>query len=345
MTDRLRNTWGLAVACAAATMWAINLTVIQRLTEPTKPWHDKVGENNTYWARDLRFMTLVAALGAVLLVRRGNRPWYILALGPLVWLAIDVWLDRIDVAGTGMTVVLAGVACLVLLASALLGRAAADEARPVPLLFVACVGAAMAPLAAAIESPSDSEAALNPSAAATAALLILMALGCAAQAGPDMSRQRALATGAVAAIAGAVVAATRLTPPGSIARLAVALALGALLITAVAALSRPWPDRAGVRRYAGVAVLALIGYEVLLFGMVLVTIFFPIAPAFTAWAGNPPVNSADMDTIYASGGLLAGIAVAAALRAGNPLRAIPNGGSPGAARSDPWSDPSPGDWG
>jgi hypothetical protein len=87
--------------------------------------------------------------------------------------------------------------------------------RRVPLLYMACVGATLAPLAAAAESPTDTEAGLTPAAAATAGLLVLVALGCALAAGPAVSRRRALAAGAVAVVAGATVTIMRIQQPGT----------------------------------------------------------------------------------------------------------------------------------
>jgi hypothetical protein len=41
-------------------VWASDLTLVQGLTEPAKPGHDAWASNNTYRARDLRRMALVA---------------------------------------------------------------------------------------------------------------------------------------------------------------------------------------------------------------------------------------------------------------------------------------------
>ncbi|GAB3812304.1 hypothetical protein GCM10027605_53840 [Micromonospora zhanjiangensis] len=226
--------------------------------------------------------------------------------GALVWLAVDVWLDRVDVAGRTATVVVAVIACLVIVAGTLLGRVDGRTRRG-PLLLMACVGAALAPLAAALESPTDTEAGLTPAAAATAGLLILAALGCALRAGPAVSRRRALAAGVVVVASGAVVAFMRMLQPGG--RFGVVVLFGATLLTAVVVLSRPWPARSGVSSYAGLAGLTLLAYPLLMLVTLFVTVsWLPIAKVITGLAGNPPVNAADWDAVLAILGIAAGLA-------------------------------------
>ncbi|MBG0568702.1 hypothetical protein [Actinoplanes aureus] len=42
----------VTLAAVSAVVWALGVTVLQPLSEPTGP--DFFGENNTYWARELR---------------------------------------------------------------------------------------------------------------------------------------------------------------------------------------------------------------------------------------------------------------------------------------------------
>jgi hypothetical protein len=86
------------------------------------------------------------------------------------WLVADLALDRADVAGGEAAALLAVAGCAVVVTLSLLpGRGAGRRDRRV-LIGAASVNAALAPIAAAIESPTDTEPALTPSALAVGAL-------------------------------------------------------------------------------------------------------------------------------------------------------------------------------
>ena len=113
--------------------------------------------------------------------------------------------------------------------------------------------------------------------------------------------------GAVAVVAGGVVVVIRLEPP--VERFMTATLFGAALLTSVFALSRQRPVPGGVLGHAGFALLAVFAYPALLLAVVVASMVgVPVAGAFTALAGNPPVNSADSDVFLAAAGVVAGLA-------------------------------------
>lgn len=320
MFERIRVGWGLAIACAAAVLWAIDLTVLEPAAEPSKSLPDGLAQNNTYWARDLRVMALVAVLGGIVLMVRGERvrSW-LGVVGTVLWLGVDVGLDRLDVRGPTAAFVIAGAACGALLAAGVLarGRAGRDTDLPVGadrppgggLLFAACMTAAVAPLAAGIESPTDTEAGLTPTAVAAAALLILAALGCALAAGPKVSRPRALAAIAVTAAAGVLVTMARIASAGTAPRLLAVVVLGVVVLTAVAGLGQAQPF--GGSGLAAFGATTLLLYPVVVLGSSLFMIVSGLpARLLTELAGNSAVNAADSDLILAFAGIFAGLAFA-----------------------------------
>ena len=101
MSGRASGVIGLGCAWVAAMIWAYDLTMLQPLTEPDKPWHGATASNNTYWARDVRWMALVGALfGLVLAFRGDRRRSAVAAVAVAGWIGADVILDRSDVMGT-----------------------------------------------------------------------------------------------------------------------------------------------------------------------------------------------------------------------------------------------------
>ena len=295
----MRKPLALAVAYAAGALWTVNLTRVQPLTEPAGPWHGLTVGNNAYWARDLRWMAIVAAVAALLAVSR----WaWTLAPG---WIAADLVLDRLDVRATAPVAVAIAVVVTAFFVTTRTGRDAARTG--------AIVAAALVPLAAGIESPTDTEAALNPMAAAVAAVLVLAALvgvfavRDAAIGDPAASRDAsirdasictALAVAGLAAVCGALIAWSRIEPPG--ARLAPVVLLGIVLTAAVVALT-------ATRRPAVQAAVSALAYPVLMFGAVLLSVVLSLGGPFTTLAGNPPVHGGDEDVIVTIGGLAAGL--------------------------------------
>ncbi|WP_212817875.1 hypothetical protein [Polymorphospora rubra] len=309
---------GVVVAAAAAVGWAIGLAVLQPLTEPSGP--DAYAENNTYWVRDLRFMAVVAIALGLILAGRGDR-WATragVAAGAL-WIGADVVLDRSDLAGWPAAGTLAALGCLAVGAVAAIQRRRAHRPRRRALVAVAAVGAALTPLAAMIESPTDTEPALTPAALVVSGILLALTVGAALAAGlavPDGTDAATPARLALAvtvlALGAAGLAWTRLVEPHE---RAPSLLLGIMLLAGLSLLSAHWPAGrpAWDAQGATIAVLA-IGYPVLTFFWMFLLMFgTPIATLLTALAGSIPVNSADTDSLYALVGSATGLTIGALL--------------------------------
>jgi membrane protein YqaA with SNARE-associated domain len=342
-----RGVAGVGSALGATVFWAIGLAVLQRLSEPVGP--DAYAENNTYWVRDLRFMAVIVVVLGLLLASGGARAGVkpILALG-VAWIAADVVLDRVGVAGAVTAVVLAVVGCVAVLTVALslarrtqpgdvrgagpgdVRRAGPGDVRRVRpgdvrgvrpgddirrvagrdrvvLLVAAAVGAALAPLAAGIESPTDTESALTPSAVIVGALLVVTTVGAALSLAPAGSTGCRIGAGTLAALGGAgVVAVAPVAPPGQLVPM---MLLATVLLGGVSLLASALPGRRPRwRRQVPVFLAVLVGYPVLTMFWLLLTVFgVPVGAWLTALAGSAEVNAADSDTLYALIGLATGL--------------------------------------
>ncbi|MGB2567617.1 hypothetical protein ACPFP2_04070 [Micromonospora citrea] len=319
----------MGLAVAAAVLWAVGMTVLQPLTEPIGPWSETLPGNNSYWARDLRFLAILAVAAGLVLAGGGRRgsavPAVLLAGG---WLAVDVAVDRADPHGAGPTGALAVAGCLAVAVTAIVVRrqARADPDRPV-LAGTACVTAVLVLVAVLTESPTDREPELDPAAVATALLLLALAVACGSAAAPASSsrgerhpvapgrpdtverrRRQAVAAGlAVVGVAGLLL--VRAVAPGQ--RLTPAAALGTLLLAGVTLLAWDWPGgRPTWWRHGLAALVAAVVPQVLLVVAVVVSGMLHLAAPLTALAGNSPINSADSDVLTSLAGLSAGLGTA-----------------------------------
>jgi len=154
---------------------------------------------------------------------------------------------------------------------------------------------------------------LNQGALATAALLVALAVGAALAAAPARTRARVgLAVGlTVAALLGVWL--VRAAAPGE--RLLPEAALGAVLLTGVTLLAWDWPGGRPIWwHHALAALIAFVGPVVFLVATAVpMMLLLPIGAAFTALAGNSPINAADSDLLVSLVGLLAGLGMAALL--------------------------------
>ncbi|MEV4762033.1 hypothetical protein AB0J89_05300 [Micromonospora chokoriensis] len=306
---------GLLISAAAVVLWAIGVTVWQPLTEPLGPWSERLPGNNAYWARDLRFMAIVAVTLGLVVAGRGQVRWSgpAVVLGGL-WIAADVAVDRADPVGTEATVLLAVGGCAVLgvFAAVLLwrerGTPSAVDRRA--LTGAACVAGVLVAVAAGIESPTDREPELNQGGLATAALLVVLAVGAALAAAPERSRARVGLAAGLAVVCLLGVGLVRAVPPGS--RILPELAVWTVLLTGVTVLAWDWPGGRPVWRHHALAALAaLVGpLALLLVTAVTMMVLVPIGATFTELAGNSPINSADSDVLVSLAGLLAGLGMA-----------------------------------
>ncbi|MER7591835.1 hypothetical protein ABTW72_30285 [Micromonospora sp. NPDC127501] len=317
---------GLLLSAASVALWAYGMTTWQPLTEPLGPWSESLPGNNAYWARDLRFMAIMAVPLGLVLAGRGQVRWS----GPAVvlggcWIAADVAVDRADPIGLDATVLLAvaGYAVLGVVAALLLWweRAAPQTREPgtTPaadrrvLTGAACVAGVLTLVAAGIESPTDREPELNQGALATAALLVAVAVGAALAAAPARTRARVGLAAGLTVVALLGVGLVRAAAPGE--RLLPEAALGAVLLTGVTLLAWDWPGGRPIWWHHGLAALiALVGPVVFLVATAVpMMLLLPIGAAFTALAGNSPINAADSDLLVSLVGLLAGLAMAVLL--------------------------------
>ncbi|MFF5171509.1 hypothetical protein ACFY3U_02600 [Micromonospora sp. NPDC000089] len=342
---------GLTLAGLAALLWAVGMTVLQPLTEPLGPWSERLAGNNTYWARDLRFLAILAAVIGLVLAAGGRRGGLLGAvlLGG-AWVVADVALDRADLTGVPATVVLALAGCLAVAAAALPGlrapsvggpsrrrvsasdgrdrRSSAGDGRDRRVLCAAaCVAAVLLLVAGLIESPSDREAELDPAAVGTGLLFLALTVGCALAAAPERTAaRRRLAAGlTVLGVAGLV--AVRAVAPGH--RLFPLALLGAVLLTGVTLLAWEWPGgRPAWRRHALAAVVALVVPTALLLVTNVVSMLLKVGAPLTELAGNSPINVADEDVLWSLTGLVAGLGTALLLARPGPLGQRPVGGPP-----------------
>ena len=314
---------GVAGGWAGAIFWAVGITVLQPLTEPLGPWPERLASNNTYWARDLRFMAIAAALAGVILASRGDRRvagfGVLAALG---WVGADLWLDRADVTGTAPTVLLAAAGCAVVAGTTALVRRKPAPSNRGTLILAASVCAALVPLAAGIESPTDREPELTPAALAVGAILLVVAAGRALAAAtvpgpatprPALTRARLLVAAGYLLLGGVGLVVLRSVPPGG--RFVAMVLLGGLLLAGVAALGWPWAAGGpGWVKLGSAAFGALLGYPAVLLGTLLVTGFaLPAARPLTHLAGNISVNAADEDILLSLVGLVTGLVLGGVL--------------------------------
>lgn len=285
------------LACAAAVVWAVGVTVLQPLSEPTGP--DAFAENNTYWARELRWGALLGLiLVLVVHARGGPRATGLVLAGGCAWLAADVGLDRIDPAAYDVMVAIgAAMVALACCAALSFGRA---EPRPRVLFTAATVAAVASGLVTGTESPTDSEPALGPGSAATGSLLALVAVVAAMDAGGSVGRRHARTLVAAGVILSATpwplrYAWSQPTTGRGLATLAFTVLL---LVFTVVALAGPrlrsgrfWAD------FPAVAAIAAIVLPVMLLPLVLLSVVLPVGGIFTMLAANPPIHSADSDIV------------------------------------------------
>ncbi|MBM7079414.1 hypothetical protein [Micromonospora humida] len=335
---------GIGLAALAVPLWAIGMTRWQPLTEPVGPWSERLPEASTYWARDLRFLALMAVACGLVLAGAGRRPWLTPAvlLGGGV-LAADIAVDRADLTGPGATVSLVAAGWLAVGVTVLLavrrdgatgvdgphrrtaGAGAVGAAGPdrtVPwvgprrtggrdravLAGVAAVAAVLALTAVLTRSPTGREPALDPAALVTALLLLAVTVAGAAAAAPARGRRRLAAAVGLAVTGGIGLPLVRLVGPAG--RPVPVALLGAVLLLGVTLLTRP---ALPANRYAVLVPVVLLAPPALWHVALLVSgVLSPGAP-LTVLAGNSPVGGGGPDVLPALAGLVAGLGTALVL--------------------------------
>ncbi|MFI1991919.1 hypothetical protein [Actinoplanes sp. NPDC020271] len=278
-------------AAAAAVIWAVGITVLQPLSEPEGP--DAYGENNTYWARELRWGTLIALVLILIVLARGA------VVGALVTgvvgLVADVAFDRVDkdsgTAGLAVGAVVAALLCCVV------ASVARTIPRPRVLFLVAVVAAVTSGLALGTESPTDVETGLNLGSAAVSSLLALVAVAAAAVVTGPVGLRNARIVVPAGIVAGAAPWLVRVvSPQPSGGRLLAELAFIVLLVATVVAVARR-PHGLSGRGYLGVLAITTGVLVVLFYPLAIVSVIVQIGAPFTRLAANPPINSADEDAV------------------------------------------------
>lgn len=301
------RTLGLLCAGAAAALWAIGLTVLQPLTEPAGS-----AENNTYWVREIRFMAIAAVACGLILVFRGELTRSVVTvIGSLGWIGVDLWLDRLDVAGRTVTIRTAVVAVVAVFAAGFAGRWRRSEPNRSVLTLAAAVAASLSTAAAATTSPTDTEPSLNPSALVLGSVLAALAIGCALGAVEPLSRGRTLLATVLAFAAVDAVVATRMLWGSGDQPYSALLAASAFLFIAVTVLTRAALPTTIPRWAVTLAIGAglVVVYWIASLTLGLLGIVAQSGTPFTVLAGSPPVNSADEDVLSMLPAAGAGLAV------------------------------------
>ncbi|GAA2638280.1 hypothetical protein GCM10010399_84490 [Dactylosporangium fulvum] len=303
-------------AAGAAVLWAIGLVLLQPLSEPAA---GSLGENNTYWARELRWAAIVAVVLAVVVCARARqRATREALLGGLVWLAVDLALDRAGLSHG--TVPLAVVAAAVAVAGCYRGITDRSAPRRGGLLVVAAVAAVLSGVSVLTESPTDTEPALNPGSAAAGCALALVAIGAALSAAPRLSRVRC----AVGCLGGAVAATApwllrdRYPQPTATREL---LGLGFTVLPVLCVMVLAWrrPETPGQwLRWPAMVAGTLLVFPLVFLPAALALAVVNVGAVFTALAGNPPVNVSDTDMVGAMPAVLAGLVLGWLLVRGEP---------------------------
>ncbi len=267
-----------------------------------------VGENNTYWARDLRWALIVAAVAGVIVAVGGSRrrSW-MAAAGGVVWLFVDALCVRLARGHAIAPIVIA----TVFLAAAL-WLSLHPGARPARgwLVVATYVCAVLVPTTAGMESPDDTERDLFVGGAVTAVIVLLAMVVAALAVAPSRTKGRATAAAAVTLVDGALIALVR-ADDGSTWR---GLTLGAISLAGAWALTRPRPTRRELPTYVGLfAGIGALAFAAVFMALLAFDLGAPLGHLFTWIAGVPAINDSDTDliesSVAATTGVLIGLAV------------------------------------
>jgi len=315
MLLRWRVLLGGLCGTGAAVIWAVALAVYQPFMQPSGPDTDQVASNNTYWPRDIRQLAILLAFAAVVLIAGTRRRALLTAAGSaFAWLAADLWLDRIDVAGRGTAVGLALAGTAWFAATAALARrlsagadrsattggpgdsrrpevAGADRSEAADYLL-AGTAAILAVLTTIVTTPWDEPVTKADQVRVENALTLLkcglvagFALCAIALIAHRLTRRRAVAVAGFAALAALATwpATSAYGPLGALGLFGMPVA--AALAIAATRDAPPW-RLALVAVTSAFALVALIPLSLL---------GIRVGSAMTAFAHNPAVNGADSD--------------------------------------------------
>ncbi len=311
MHTRVATSVGLVGALVSALVWALDLVLVKLPAGVGLPG------NNTYWARDIRFMAITAIFVGVVLVARGSlRVALPATAGFGVWIVADIQLDRRTLSGSTNALVVALVAGVVVAAACAVARRNAHFDR-LGLTVAAMIALAMAPFALAMESPTDSETSLLVLRLSMGATFIVLGAASAACA-TTVRPQLAVVIVSVVFVLGEVPATAYLA---SLAWLTGAFLLGG----GVAAIRQRSGDR---RQWSGYVQTITVTWACFLgaaLALLVLTVFvFDVGAVFTELAGKEAVNSADSDSLYTLVGIAIGLgATPFALNVASSSDAVP----------------------
>ncbi|MFG2045066.1 hypothetical protein [Dactylosporangium sp. NPDC048998] len=303
----------------AAVIWALSLAIYQPFMQPNGFWTDpQTGEsfpdlagNNTYWPRDVRQMAILLALAGVILIVDGRVRGVITgAVGTVVWLIADVWLDRIDVSGHAAAAWLGVGGVLGFFATAVVGArlSTGRPAGPAAAKHLAAgTAAVLAVTSTLITTPWD-EPVTRPDFVRVEDALLVIKSGLVvmfAVIAVSLVARRLTATRAGLVGVFVVVAALAAWPSSGSA------SYGSLLVAPVAvslalAAARDVPLARLVAVAGACFMTLLLSLLILYFGGT------AAGRALTFLAHNPPVNGADTDLSIALAGLALGLLLALA---------------------------------
>ncbi|MER5334918.1 hypothetical protein [Micromonospora sp. NPDC002717] len=309
---------GALSGVTGAVIWALATAIYQPLMQPDGFWTDgstgqmfpEVGSNNTYWPRDIRQLAILLALGGVILICRANVRGVVAgAIGMTGWLGVDIWLDRIDVAGGSTATLLAasGIAMFSTTAVVAARVSAGQGGPPLARHLSAAVTAALAAATTVVTTPWDEpvtnpaqvqvENALSMLKAGLVAMFIATTIGLVAVQLTTVRTRRVGAFVVVAALAAWLAASHGPLRPVGLIGMPVAATL------AVAA-AREVP----LIRLLPVAVACCVALPPTM--IILYIAGSAVGSAMTSLADNPPINAADTDLSIAFTGLVLGLLLA-----------------------------------
>ncbi|MFE9688981.1 hypothetical protein [Micromonospora sp. NPDC005806] len=319
----MRKNWqtivGALSGVTGVAIWALATAIYQPLMQPDGFWTDsstgqafpEVGSNNTYWPRDIRQLAILLAFGGVILICRANVRGIVAgAIAMIGWLGVDIWLDRIDVAGgsTATWLAVAGIAVFSTTAVVAARVSAGQGGPPLARHLSAAVTAVLATATMVVTTPWD-EPVTNPDQiqvenglsmlkAGLVAMFIATAIGLVAVQLTAVRTRRVATFVVVAALAAWLATASHgpLLPVGLIGM--------PVAVTIAVAAAREVP----LIRLLPIAIACCVA---LLPAMIILYIAgSALGSAMTSLADNPPINAADTDLSIAFTGLVLGLLLA-----------------------------------
>lgn len=305
----LRYLVGVVGGLIGCVTWAIGLATFRPAVPEPSPLYQQVGENNSYWDRDLRHLAILLAVAAVLVI--AMRPLLALVTA-ITWAGVDLYLDAQAVHGRTETVIAAVAAFAAWTVLAIvLSRLPVPPDAPGLRFTLAVVGTLIMNAALYLQDPQV----IVPRHIALVGLAVSVGyifVVCTFASGPTA---RSIVVATVLSTGAAVVIYIRHTngeidiPVVGILPMAVTLGV---VLWLTGRLPRTW-DRQAVT-FTLMALLTLPAAAIGFMVGYLVTI--PLAEWMTRVGGNPPINAADSDVLGALMFLIAGLFAAYMLHLG-----------------------------